>query len=451
MSEPATAPARRRAALLALVLAALGAPSPAPGEPASDGRLRVGTSGDYAPFSSAGNSGYTGFDIAVARAYAEERGLAIEFVPFRWPDLVRDLQAGKFDVAMSGVTVQPKRSLAGRFSVPVVESGAVLLMRRPEPGGAEDGLERTDLRIGVNAGGYLERVARERFPRATLLVIERNDAVREALIAGTIDAAVTDSLEAPRWRQSAKDLELAQSAPFTRDRKAYLVNAERGALAADLDRWLLERERDGSLARLRREQLGAEAGSFATTPLAALIAAIDERLALMPLVGAAKRRAGLPLEVPEREALVLDAAVAATNEAAARAGAPALPEPRVRAVFAAQLEAAKQVQWSAVRDPSFVPEQPLPDLDTVLRPALLRIGERIGALLVALPADVGAAAIAAAARDGLRTPRLSPDSVAQISESLAKLDDARKATSVGEPGGRREGAARSEPQASEDQ
>ena len=91
--------------------------------------LRVGTSGDYAPFSSGDGGSRAGFDIAVARAYAEERGLGLEFVRFRWPDLVRDLAAGRFDVAMSGVTVQPRRSLAGRFSVPVVESGAVLLMR----------------------------------------------------------------------------------------------------------------------------------------------------------------------------------------------------------------------------------------------------------------------------------------------------------------------------------
>ena len=99
----------------------------------------------------------------------------------------------------------------------------------------------------------------------------------------------------------------------------------------------------------------------------------------------------------------------------------------MRAVFAAQLEAAKQVQWQTLRDSTFVVEEPVPDLETQLRPALLRIGERIAALLVSLPPGQDEAALRAAARDGLRTPRLSPDAVASIAEAIRKLDHARTA------------------------
>ena len=52
--------------------------------------LRVGTSGDYPPFSRAVGEEvveFEGFDIELARAYAVARGRAIEFVPFRWPEL----------------------------------------------------------------------------------------------------------------------------------------------------------------------------------------------------------------------------------------------------------------------------------------------------------------------------------------------------------------------------
>lgn len=434
MPLPRPAPAPRGALpwgwrTVASALAALLLAGEAPGAEPDPRRLRVGTSGDYAPFSLAEEGGApSGFDVAVARAYAKERGLEIEFVLFRWPELVRDLEAGRFDLAMSGVTVRPRRSVAGRFSVPVVESGAVLLMRQQGRGQAADDFDRRGLRIGVNAGGHLEQVARERFPHATLLSIPNNRAVREALLAGSLDAAVTDSLEAPQWRRGAE--ELSQTAAFTRDRKAYLVRADHPALAADLDAWLLERERDGSLEELRRTELGAASATPVATPLGALFAAIDERLALMPWIGAAKRREGLPLEVPEREALVLDAAVAATRAAATRAKVDPLPEDAVRAVFAALFEAAKEVQWQTLRDPSFVAEAPVPDLERQLRPALLRIGERIAALLVSLPPGQGEAALRTAARDGLRTPRLSQQAVASIAEAIQKLDQARTATTA---------------------
>ena len=281
-----------------LMLDATAVPAPVPQT------LRVGTSGDYAPFSisSGGESGQTeGFSVAIARAYAEERGLALEFVPFRWSDLIPALDSGRFDVAISGVTVRPERSAAGRFTVPVVETGAVLLVRQPERWSKVEDLDRGDVRSGVTAGGQLERGARERCSRAVLVSIRDNLAVRTALVEENLHAAVTDTLEAPIWLRATQGL--AVIGPFTRDRKAILVRRDRPALAADLNDWLMARERDGSLAAFRRSYLGEGAGRPVATALGSLLAAIDERLALMPLVGVAKRRAGLPLEVPEREEL----------------------------------------------------------------------------------------------------------------------------------------------------
>ena len=95
---------------LATALAALLLAAEARGEEPGAKRLRVGTSGDYAPFSLAEEGGpASGFDVTLARSYAKERGVEVEFVRFRWPELVRDLEAGRFDVAMSGITVAPRR------------------------------------------------------------------------------------------------------------------------------------------------------------------------------------------------------------------------------------------------------------------------------------------------------------------------------------------------------
>ncbi len=113
--------------------------------------LRVGTSGDYAPFSERlAGAGLYGFDIAIARAYADERGRSRSFVTFRWPGLLRDLEAGNFDVAMSGVTVRPARTTAGRFTVPIVESGAVLLVDQASGWRRADEADTPSVRIGTS-------------------------------------------------------------------------------------------------------------------------------------------------------------------------------------------------------------------------------------------------------------------------------------------------------------
>jgi ABC-type amino acid transport substrate-binding protein len=377
---------------------------------------RVGTSGDYAPFSEAKGRGYAGFDVELARRYAADRGLEIEWVRFRWPRLLRDLAAGRFEVAMSGVTITPLRSATGTFSVPLVETGAVALVRDPVRFDSLESLDRSHVRIAVNAGGHLESVARAMLSHATLVVIAENAAVVRALAAEEVDAAVTDTAEASKWEKELPGVR--RLGPFTRDRKAFLVAADAAERSADLDAWLLEREADGTLAALRNEYLGA--GEFAPVaePLLALAAALDERLSLMPWVAVAKRRDGLPLVVPAREEAVLEEATAAVLAQAKAREIPPPSVPLVRGFFSAQLEAAKQVQRDVSRDGAYEAPQDLPDLDGALRPAISRIGARIARLLLALPSGTDRARIAKALADGLRTPWVSASSRGEIAEAL---------------------------------
>jgi len=402
LGDPAGCKPSRTLAWLVAGLVALAAGPVRAGEPAE---LVVGTSGDYAPFSVAvAGPGFepSGFGPELVAAFAAERGLALRFVAFSWPDLTSDLREGRFDLAAGGITVRPERGLVGRFTVPVATSGAVVLVPAAAPAGRIDDLDRPDATIGVNRGGHLERVTRAHLRHARIEAIPDNAAVLPALLGGRVDAVVTDTLEAPHWRALEPGLRVL--GPFTRDRKAFLVAADRDELAADLDAWLIEREADGTLARLRARHLGdAQARPASAAPLGALLAAIDERLALMPLVAEAKRASGGPVDVPEREQRVLDAAVASVRGATARttgaeAGAtrahPADPsrERAVRSLFRAQIEAAKAIQRRALERPPLPgpgPDAAPPqDLDTEIRPALIRIGDRIARLVVALPADL---------------------------------------------------------------
>lgn len=388
----------------------------------------VGTSGDYAPFSfrpREDTGSFRGFDIALAEAWSRERGFDLRFEPFAWPELLDRLAEGDFDVAMSGITLRPERTAAGRFSVPVAETGAVLLVPRSRSWNEVHDANAAGVRIGVNAGGHLERVANEHFDSVVLVAIPDNRAVLRALLAGQVDAAVTDSLEAVGWLAEAQAFRAL--GPFTRDRKAYLFAAERADLAADLDRWLLEREADGTLSALREEHFGsADAGGGRTAePMRALLAGVDERLSLMPMVGAAKRRQGFPLEVPEREALVLRAASADVRAAASHRGVEPPPDASVLAFFRAQMEAAKQVQWSSVKAEDIGPDDPLPDFEGALRPAILRIGAHIVELVLALPEDLDAETVRRVAREELRTEHLERDRLDAIADAITALSRAR--------------------------
>lgn len=357
---------------------------PRPGGAEPPATLRVGTSGDYAPFSSLDADGErSGFDVALARAYARDRKLEIEWVPFRWPALAEDFASGRFDVVMGGITVRPERSAAGRFSLPVARSGAVVLV--PESSGLDlAALDAPAIRLAVNAGGHLERAARARFPRARILAVPDNARVLDALRTGRCDGVVTDDREAPKWRAAWEEAGapiLRVLGPFTRDRKAYWwpPDPDSAARARDLDRWLLQQEAGGALAELRAAHLGGPEEPPTAHPWPALLAALDERLALMPAVAAVKRRDGRPIEAREVESRVIAAGRRAVRREAEAANRPPPPDARTEAVYRAFIEAAKAVQRATPEDAPVTLE-----LDAI-RPALLRIGDKLAFLLVRLP------------------------------------------------------------------
>jgi cyclohexadienyl dehydratase len=353
--------------------------------------LRVGTSDDYAPFSKAGR----GFDVELTKRMARDLGYRVEWVRFDWPDLSRAVAGNAFDVAVGGITLRPDRAVVG-FMTRALASGGPCVLERNASGQKPSAAGR----VAVNRGGILERWARQRFAAEQLLVVDDNLSLPERLQRGEIDAIVTDSFELPHF---ARPEWRARCEP-PHDRKVYWVAPARAAeLAPRIEAWLAEHEPE--LPPLRDRWLGA-ASSW--TPVQHLIDLFERRLSLMPAVAAYKRAHGLPLEDTAREAVVLQQAI----DAAARDG---LEPETVRALFAEQIALAKVVQQR------HTDAEPV-DLDSVLRPALDQLGERITHALRAAAPDVGALSL-----DALEplTPWLAADERARL---LAALRQVRCAT-----------------------
>ncbi|MBK7949488.1 MAG: transporter substrate-binding domain-containing protein [Deltaproteobacteria bacterium] len=304
--------------------------------------LRVGTSGDYAPFSHwpEGASAPSGFSVDVARAFAQARGARIEWVRFGWSELALDLAAGRFELALSGITVRPDRSTLGRFSLPLTTTSATALVLSDSRLATPADLERPGLRIAVNRGGHLERVARTTFARARIEAVEGNAAVPARLADGRADAVLTDDLEAPLWQRALPPTRAI--GPLTRDRKAAWFPLDQEDLLLAFDRWLLAAEASGELARLRARHGLADSPTAA--PLPALLARLDERLALMPGVARAKQALALPIRDPAQEARVHTAARESAARAAREFGVEPPRDSALRRFVDAQLAAARFVQ-----------------------------------------------------------------------------------------------------------
>ncbi|MEM8607850.1 MAG: transporter substrate-binding domain-containing protein [Myxococcota bacterium] len=307
--------------------------------------IRIGTSGDYPPFSADGD----GFDVAVAVRLAEDLGRPIEWVPFRWPTLGESVAGGEFDVAMSGVTWRPERAVSGYMTRAVAASGPCVVG------------DAAPVRVAVNRGGILEAWTREAFPDAQVVTTDENLSLPNLLASGSADAFVTDSVEVDHLREGTTAVRCEPAI----DRKVYWVTETEGPLGLRIDAWLADNEE--TLEHLRTEYFGHPHPRSASDHLADLLA---RRLAFMPDVAAWKRQRGIPIEDRSRETKVL----AAAKEAAAAAGLDAV---RAESFFALQIELAKRIQRRALDENDET--GPL-ELDRI-RPVLITIGDRIvGAL-----------------------------------------------------------------------
>lgn len=169
--------------------------------------LRVGTTGDYKPFSflDPATQKFEGVDIDLARDLAKTLDAQVVFVQTSWPTLMEDHRQGRFDIAMSGITKKLFRQRDAFFSIGY-EAGGKTPIAKCTAKERFSSLERIDQAgtiVVVNPGGTNERFVRSRIKRAAIVLHADNQTIFDQIVAGKADVMITDSIEV-RLQQNLK-------------------------------------------------------------------------------------------------------------------------------------------------------------------------------------------------------------------------------------------------------
>ena len=99
----------------------------------SKGKLTVGTSADYPPYEFHteinGVDTIVGFDIAIAKAIADDLGAELEIVDMSFDNLLMSLASGEFDMVIAAITSNEEREKAVDFSDPYLVSKNLILVK----------------------------------------------------------------------------------------------------------------------------------------------------------------------------------------------------------------------------------------------------------------------------------------------------------------------------------
>lgn len=219
------------------------------------GVLRVGTTGDYRPFSALdANSGvYSGFDIDLAQSLGAALGVKVAFIATSWPNLARDFEAGAFDIAMGGVSVTLDRAKIGFFSIPYLREGKTPIARCADVDKYQTlaQIDQPGVKVIVNPGGTNERFHRAHLHAAQTMVYPDNLTIFDAIAKGDADLMITDASET-RFQQKLHANVLCAihpDHPFDFAEKAYWM-APDPRLKAFVDQWLHMSMENGAFAAI---------------------------------------------------------------------------------------------------------------------------------------------------------------------------------------------------------
>ena len=305
------------------------------------GVLRIGTTGDYKPFSyRTGTGTYVGLDIEMAESLAWSLGVKLELVATTWPTLMQDLAANHFDIAMGGISITPERQQQALFSIPYLRDGKTAITRCDQQHQFEtlSQIDNPGVRLIVNPGGTNERFVRSHIRQAAITVYPDNVTIFDQLVDGRADVMITDAVEARLQQRLHPQLcALHPDAPFEVTEKAYLLPdspLRDPALKQFVDDWLTQKIASGEFDAAFERWLSYPWNSPNSVVLLSLM---RERLQISVDVAKSKWNSDAPIEDIHRE----NAIVAGLTKQAGELG---LPLPWAEQFFRAQIEAAKIVQ-----------------------------------------------------------------------------------------------------------
>jgi cyclohexadienyl dehydratase len=164
------------------------------------GVLRVGTTGDFRPmsFREPGVTELTGHDVEAARELAKDMGVKVEFVPTDWKTLITGIVADKYDIAMSGISMNIDRAKVAGFTLPYMEFGTVpiTLKKNDKRFRSWGDIDKKGVTVATTLGTVFDAQAKEYFKVATLKPVEAPATGYQEVLSGRADVNITSNVEA---------------------------------------------------------------------------------------------------------------------------------------------------------------------------------------------------------------------------------------------------------------
>jgi len=206
------------------------------------------------------NGQLSGIDIELSTELSRWLSVPLEYVDSSFTKLIEDLHAERCDIAMFAVGITPQRQQALRFSQPYLRSDIYGVTTRSNRVVRQwSDIDQSGVRVGVQAGTFMEPVMADTLKQARSIVIAPPLTREQELEAGRIDVFMTDYPYSRRLLDNADWARLvAPPQPFHPIPYAYAVKPGDEDWLREVDRFVAQIKRDGRLEGAARRSGLAE-------------------------------------------------------------------------------------------------------------------------------------------------------------------------------------------------
>jgi len=227
------------------------------------GVLQIGVDISYPPMEYFGPDGITprGFTISMAKIIAERLGLRHEFINSSWEGIFAGLDARRWDVIMSSVTITDVRRERHNFSHPYIANTIVMVVRKDANVTATSPEETVGLNVGFQGATTSDFKMQALVDQGFNINLFRYDTiirVFDDLTLGRLDVVVTDLVVASEYLTGGDTpFQIVWRSPEP-DFFAICLRLGNDELTAAINEVLEEMFADGTMLRLSYETFGMD-------------------------------------------------------------------------------------------------------------------------------------------------------------------------------------------------
>jgi polar amino acid transport system substrate-binding protein len=227
--------------------------------------LVVGMELAYPPFETTDYYGKpTGLSVDMAQDLGKYLGRDIVIENMGYGGLIPALRTGKIDIILSSMSVTKERERSINFSTPYAKSNLAILANKNSHIGTPSDLNEKGMKIAVKTGTTAHIVAMKTFPKAKILVFDKESACILEVTQGKVDAFIYDPLTILKNWEKNKKTTVAILTPFEETPQYWAIGYKKGndELGEEINKFIEKYKKDGELDKLADKYLSAPKNEF---------------------------------------------------------------------------------------------------------------------------------------------------------------------------------------------